>query len=293
MVIAEQNRGWVLDGICRDTAAHLEISVDFCYDLTHLPTAPAYFFSHHTLYARARRARTIPRGARTLVFYTHPGNASADQRKLVRALSTCDQVLSMATMHSRQLLSWGVPADRVTTVLGAADPQMFQPHRRGGGSVGLVSAYYERKAPTRIVGLAQALPERELLLVGRGWDHPEVAAPLARIPNLRIVQAPYREYPEWYGRMDVFVSPSVLEGGPIPLIEAMMSNVVPVATATGFCPDVIQDGVNGYLCGVDASAAEMAELVELAFTNTTDVRPSVEHLSWQRYADILQGFLPA
>ena len=54
-------------------------------------------------------------------------------------------------------------------------------------------------------------------------------------------------YPDLYSKMDVFVSPSILEGGPVPILESMMSNCVPVASKTGFCPDIINHGQNGFL----------------------------------------------
>jgi glycosyltransferase involved in cell wall biosynthesis len=52
---------------------------------------------------------------------------------------------------------------------------------------------------------------------------------------------------ERLGELDVFVLLSSVEGLPIALLEAMAEGVVPVVTkiASG-CPDVVQDGVNGF-----------------------------------------------
>jgi len=68
----------------------------------------------------------------------------------------------------------------------------------------------------------------------------------------------------------------------------MMSNVVPVATRTGFAPDLIRDGENGYLCEIDAPLATIASLIDRALANTQDVRGTVEHLTWRRVSELVQ-----
>ena len=84
--------------------------------------------------------------------------------------------------------------------------------------------------------------------------------------------------------MDVFVSASYLEGGPIPLIEAMMSNIVPVASDTGFTADVIRHGENGFIFPVDTSVSQICEWIERAFILKTNVRFTAESLSWKHYS---------
>ena len=91
--------------------------------------------------------------------------------------------------------------------------------------------------------------------------------------------------------MDVFVSPASLEGGPIPLIETMMCNVVPVASRTGFAPDLITHGKNRFLFDVGSSAEQVRVLIEEAFKSQEDIRATVEHLSWQRFSERIQRTL--
>jgi glycosyltransferase involved in cell wall biosynthesis len=49
-------------------------------------------------------------------------------------------------------------------------------------------------------------------------------------------------------RTDIFVMPSILEGQPQALIEAMAHGCPIVATNVGGIPELIQDGINGLLC---------------------------------------------
>ena len=105
------------------------------------------------------------------------------------------------------------------------------------------------------------------------------------LPNFEYREASYSEYPQFYAELDVFVSASELEGGPIPLLESMMSNVVPVASDTGFAPDVIQHGQNGFLFACDEpESAVIAQLVRRAMELEGDIRSSVLRYNWDAYA---------
>ena len=58
----------------------------------------------------------------------------------------------------------------------------------------------------------------------------------------------------------------------------MLSNCFPVASKTGFCPDIISDGNNGFLFDVDADYSEVIRLIKLADSVTIDVRQTaLEH----------------
>jgi glycosyltransferase involved in cell wall biosynthesis len=49
-------------------------------------------------------------------------------------------------------------------------------------------------------------------------------------------------------KTDIFVMPSILEGQPVALVEAMAYGRPIVATRVGGIPELIQDGVSGFLC---------------------------------------------
>ena len=91
--------------------------------------------------------------------------------------------------------------------------------------------------------------------------------------------------------MDVFLSTSLNEGGPLPLLEAMLSNCVPVASRTGFAPDIITHGQNGFVFDTDAPVADVCSLIEDALRLRADVRATVEHLTWKRFTNELSSYL--
>jgi glycosyltransferase involved in cell wall biosynthesis len=132
------------------------------------------------------------------------------------------------------------------------------------------------------------MPHRDFLLIGRGWQAYDRFPELSALPNFQYSEAPYDAYPELYAQMDVFVSPARLEGGPIPLVEAMMSNAVPVASRTGFAPDLIRHGENGFLFDTEAPTAVICDLIEKAYSLQGDIRATALHCSWDNFAQGIQ-----
>lgn len=63
---------------------------------------------------------------------------------------------------------------------------------------------------------------------------------------------------------DVFVMPSILEGQPVALVEAMSYGKPILATTVGGIPELITDGENGLLCPPHNSASLAEKIVRLA-----------------------------
>jgi glycosyltransferase involved in cell wall biosynthesis len=66
---------------------------------------------------------------------------------------------------------------------------------------------------------------------------------------------------EWLRTADVFVLPSLAEGVPVAVMEAMASGVPVVATRVGGLSELVDDGVNGYLAPAGAPGA-LADRIE-------------------------------
>ena len=280
-------QGWILDAICREIGARLTgLDIRYCPFGTPLPAARRYFFSHYMYYVGSLSSLHPVRLGRSFVFATHlePSKHGIPDRQVARLLNTSDGVICMNLALRNELAALGVAAGKLEVVVGAADASIYRPHPRGAGKVGFCSAYYPRKAPDLILDIVRGLPHRDFILLGKGWRAYPRFAEMSALANLDYVETSYDEYAGYYAQMDVFVSASQLEGGPIPLLEAMMSNAVPVASRTGFAPDVIDHGKNGFIFDLGAPAAEVCKLVEQAFVLSGDVHKTVSHCDWQPYA---------
>ncbi|MGG6269257.1 glycosyltransferase family 4 protein [Leptolyngbya sp. AN03gr2] len=290
-IILDSTRGWILEAIPREIATYFPGKYCFHYGLSNIPPAKAYFFSHYSLYPIALKNTPHVWGAKSVIWYTHPKPIGTGEAELVHALNRSTKVVATNSAFVKLLRDQGVQEKTVTTILGGADPTFFQPHERSQGMIGFCSSYKDLKAPDTIRQLIQLMPNRKFLLLGRKWEEYDRFSEMLAQPNFTYVEAPYSDYPGYYAQMDVFVSTSQLEGGPIPLIESMMCNVFPVVSHTGFAPDIIQHGQNGFLFEVGSPPEVIRDLIEQAYRSTTDIRKTVEHLSWENFSLAIQQFL--
>ena len=290
-VIFEESKGWILEAICKEIATYFKGKYCFHYSPSSLPLSKGYFFAHYSFYVACLKLNPCLWGSKSLIFYTHP-KGIMNNEEFVYAMNCSTQVISMCSQFARQMLADGVKPEKVSFIIGGgADPKLFRSHQRMNGAIGFCTAYYARKDPDRIFNIIKMLPHRKFILLGRDWDRYEKFTELTAMPNFSYIEASYAEYPSYYAQMDVFVSAAILEGGPIPLIEAMMCNVVPVASKTGFAPDIIHHGNNGFLFEVDASAESVCKLIEQAYQIETDIRKTVEHLTWNNFSLAVQQLL--
>jgi glycosyltransferase involved in cell wall biosynthesis len=107
-------------------------------------------------------------------------------------------------------------------------------------------------------------PSVELDLAGefRSEEKPIFEAMVDRLGIARLVKLsgplPHDRMPEWFESLDCFVLPSISEGCPNVLMEAMASGLPCIATRTGAVGDLIEHGVSGLITprGDSASLAD-------------------------------------
>jgi glycosyltransferase involved in cell wall biosynthesis len=107
--------------------------------------------------------------------------------------------------------------------------------------------------------------DAQLVLVGDGpeRDRLEEQAHELGIQKRTLFAGYQREISEYYDLFDAFLLPSRNEGTPVVAIESLAARTPVVATRVGGVPDVVRDGIDGYLTDVgdvDALAERLAEL---------------------------------
>lgn len=91
----------------------------------------------------------------------------------------------------------------------------------------------------------------------------------------RIVWAGTTDQPRFaYSAMDFFLLSSWQEGLPLSLLEAMAAGCVPITTPVGGVPEVVQDGINGFMSSSFA-AGDLASAMERAARLTEEDRNQV------------------
>lgn len=112
--------------------------------------------------------------------------------------------------------------------------------------------------------LAGKLPQVRLTVAGCLLPKEEIQKCFSAATHERLTVIPFLErdkMPSLYAAHDVFVFPSLVEGMPLTLLEAMASGMPVVTTDTCGMADVVENGVNGLLV-TPADSERVADAVE-------------------------------
>jgi glycosyltransferase involved in cell wall biosynthesis len=280
---------WILGAKARRLSKYFEgeSEVIFSKNFKHLPDAPGYFFLHQKYYTKALRFNPFLAGKQCMVMFTHENWTKAYSKKhILYALKHAYKVVCLNRQMADALVSDGLTTTQLEVFHLAANPEFFPPKpTRQGRTVGFCCFYTDRKNPDLITHLVNKMPDLNFVLVGRNWEKYPRYTELMDASNFKYyADIPYEEYPACYQEMDVFVSPSFVEGGPVPLLEAMLTNLVPVASNTGFCPDLINHGENGFLFDpMNDSNETVEEFVRKALELSGDIRQYALPHTWENY----------
>ncbi len=227
-VAREADKDWIFGAKVRRLAkfSKLDASTYFHDRLRDLPDSDGYFFVFHQYFYRAIRHNPKILNKKNIVMFTHPNwTFSFSQSHVIWCLNKADKVICLNSSVQQELIAAGLQADKTELIHIASNPDFFYPHERTTGSVGFCSAYGDRKNPEMVYNLVKHMPERQFYMIGRYWDQYEKYEELISFPNFTYFEnEDYEKYPHLYNKIDIFISPSTLEGGPVPVLEAMLSN---------------------------------------------------------------------
>jgi glycosyltransferase involved in cell wall biosynthesis len=174
----------------------------------------------------------------------------------------------------------GYPADRVVVVPNGRDLSVFTPglHREAARKaldadpsvpiVGVVGRLEAQKGHAYLLdawpGVVREFPDARLVVVGEGELRRRLTRQAAeRGVADRVVFLGFRsDVPRLLDAMDVLVLPSLYEGMPLTAIEASAMTLPVIATSVDGTPEVVQDGVTGWLVPPADPAALTRALVQ-------------------------------
>jgi glycosyltransferase involved in cell wall biosynthesis len=133
-----------------------------------------------------------------------------------------------------------------------------------------------------------ALPEARLILVGDGEERGQLTILTNQLGISDCVQfvgkVPHNDVQTFLYKADIFVLPSLSEGFPNVILEAMACGLPIVASRVGGVPDIMKDGVHGYL--VEAKEPDKIAEKILILLNNNELREKIAQMN----KDIVKTF---
>ncbi len=178
------------------------------------------------------------------------------------ALRRFSRVVAVSATVAESLRSAGVAPERITAIDNGVDLERFagasEDFARGIEKnsrlvAGMVGRLVPEKGPEYFLRAAAQLtasfPEALFVLVGEGPARPrlEQLARELKIERQVIFTGQRDDLPSVYAAMDVFVLPSLNEGMPMTILEAMAAGKPVVATRVGAVPQLVAEGETGFL----------------------------------------------
>jgi len=183
-----------------------------------------------------------------------------------RAISSVDALVTVSTELKEKTLQLGVPRRNIRVIPYGVDIEQFSPadQRRARAKLGLaddkriivyISRLDEMKGLSYLLSAFKTVAERNgdclLVLVGEGPYRSRLEQEVAqlRIQGSVILAGlrSHSEIPTWINACDLVVHPSLSEGSPLPIYEALACGKPVVASRVGGIPELITSDDYGLL----------------------------------------------
>jgi glycosyltransferase involved in cell wall biosynthesis len=191
---------------------------------------------------------------------------------------TADRVIAVSRATLEWLARWGLRSKMLvihngTALPPAVDLQARQTSRRKLGLAvsGKVVLFVGRLSPHKGIVSLLEIARKTLagradvlfLIVGDGELMAEVAKCAQASGGRMILAGQQTDLAPYYAAADVLILPSCTEGLPMVLLEACAWGLPAVASNVGGVPEVVTDGVNGFLCDSSSVSHMQQRVVQL------------------------------
>ncbi|MGB3292110.1 MAG: glycosyltransferase family 4 protein [Phormidesmis sp.] len=213
------------------------------------------------------------------------------ERKAVE-VKLADHIFVASSFTKQSLLSIGITESAITVIPYGSPIDYFRPQPKLDDTfrVLFVGRVGPRKGVHYLLEAWQQLKltSAELLLVGID-EFPKNSISLQGANYRHIPSVPHYSLNQFYGNASVFVFPSLVEGFGLVLLEAMACGIPIITTPNTAGPDIITDGIEGFIIPIRNIEALKAKL-EWCHQNPAALsemgkaaRKKAEELTWKHY----------
>ena len=269
------------------------------FDIVHAHSSKAGVLARLAAFGTGAAKIYTPHAMRTMDPALHPA-----VREFYRAVevglarASCEAVIAVSEYERQHVIAQGVPAAKTHMVINGIPPVRLNDRpaiRAALGilpdevAIGFIGRLVPQKAPGRFVAAVAAVarhhPRVRGILVGSGplRDSVHNAARDAGIFK-RIVWVTDRPGPHVLPAFDMLLMPSLYEGMPYVLLEALAVGVPVVATDVGGVAEAIEDRVTGFVVAQQDLAALLKKVQLLV--EDTDLRHAMAEASLRKSGEM-------
>jgi glycosyltransferase involved in cell wall biosynthesis len=232
--------------------------------------------------------------------------------RILTTLRNADAVVSVSGALKKKMADNGVDSAKIHVIYNGVDRGKYRPRPRDDcrdrlgiapdvPTVVFVGNLKPVKGLDTLIAAVSILRDRRadvrLHLVGRGPLEPDLRrmateAGLGQSVRFEGERSP-EEVARWMNAADVLCLPSVNEGVPNVLLEAMACGTPVVASGVGGIPEVVEPGKCGYLLvpGDPEALATALDKTIAARWERDEIRRHTERFTWEKNAELLRGVL--
>ena len=245
-----------------------------------------------------------------------PHRSPAWRRKVIESITELDQIIAVSHAVAKGVAELARPRHEIRVIPNGADPTHFAARDRGEARqrLGLptdrpIALFVGHLTDLKgIANLVEAVGSNAahshgapyLVVVGEGplRGHLETrVAELGLTDSVRFAgKVAHEDVGAWIGASDVLVLPSLSEGLPTVICEAMVAGRAVIATAVGGTPELVDHGVTGLLIppsNVPALADALRAVLETpgraAQMGDTAGRRAHDTLTWEVVAQQIES----
>jgi glycosyltransferase involved in cell wall biosynthesis len=236
---------------------------------------------HQALAVENWNKNLISNNGNTVIRFTHN---STDLSKYVKQLSTVKAITVENTISKNFLVNLGIIPEIIHFLPHPVDTKFFQhiPVTQQRDVI-FISTLTERKNPQLILDTIRFNQDVKFTIFGKGWQKWTGFNDLIKLKNLIYLEFDYRTYPRILNQHKIFCSLSTLEGGPVPLIEALSCKLNVVVTDTGHARDVIRHPKDYNIIPVHSDYLQVSNAIRMALSDELIISNDMGQYSYENY----------
>jgi len=195
--------------------------------------------------------------SKKIVWFTH--SEEKPTNRVISKLNQASIILCQSNREKNNLKNLGVNVP-IIPFMGAIDPSRFKLAPLKGSKIVIVGTAANRKNPHIILALAEKYPELNFKIIGKNWSNDtSLFRALFNFKNIEYIEIKGPVRSSDFDYCSHYLMVSTIEGGPISLIEAVASGLIPICTNTGIVEEFLE--LIGYENQIIQSPVSLDEII--------------------------------